>query len=210
MLTLIVGLGNPGARHEGSRHNVGFSVIDSLRSSLLLPNYRDAFAGAFTRGAVRGHSRELALLKPMTFMNLSGLSVQRARAQLRVQLRDVIVVHDELDLTFGRVRVKVGGGHAGHNGVRSLVEHLSSPEFVRVRMGVGRPPPAFGGDVADYVLSGFEPAEQTQLSRFLLAGVSAVGAVLVSGASEAMNRVNRPSPGTQGTRRDPEKGRDDD
>jgi PTH1 family peptidyl-tRNA hydrolase len=111
-------------------------------------------------------------------------------AFLKVEAPRVIVLHDELDLGFGVVRVKVGGGHAGHNGLRSLIDRISSSEFVRVRIGVGRPPPGFGGDVGDYLLSGFDPVEQAGLPGVIEEAVDAVRTVLLSGPSAAMNHVN--------------------
>jgi PTH1 family peptidyl-tRNA hydrolase len=199
VLRLIVGLGNPGSRYEGSRHNVGFQALDALRSSWGLPDYQDKFSGAFTRGergASPSHPEAVALLKPMTFMNLSGSSVQQAMAFLKVDVGSVVVLHDELDLGFGDVRVKVGGGHAGHNGIRSLIERVSSSDFVRVRIGVGRPPPTFGGDVADYVLSRFDPVERTELPKSLTRAIDAVEWILSSGPEMAMTRVNARTPGT--------------
>jgi peptidyl-tRNA hydrolase, PTH1 family len=190
MLRLIVGLGNPGSRYEASRHNVGFRALDALRGSLGLPDYREKFSGAFTHGEPAGHSSRVALLKPMTFMNLSGSSVQAAMAFLKVDAPSVIVLHDELDLDFGDVRVKVGGGHAGHNGLRSLIECIASSDFVRVRIGVGRPPPEFRGEVADYVLSGFDPVERAELPGVIAQAEDAVQRILSSGPQAAMNRVN--------------------
>ena len=188
MLRLVVGLGNPGSRYASSRHNVGFMALDALRVDLGLPDYKEKFSGVFTRGEALGHT--IVLLEPMTFMNLSGSSVQPAMAFLKVPVEDVVVLHDELDLPFGDVRVKVGGGHAGHNGLRSIIERASSPNFVRVRIGIGRPPPGFPGDVADYVLSGFDPAEKAELTDIVSRAVSAAKGVLSSGAQAAMNHVN--------------------
>ena len=188
MLRLVVGLGNPGSRYASSRHNVGFMALDALRVDLGLPDYKEKFSGVFTRGEALGHT--IVLLEPMTFMNLSGSSVQPAMAFLKVPVEDVVVLHDERDLPFGDVRVKVGGGHAGHNGLRSIIERASSPNFVRVRIGIGRPPPGFPGDVADYVLSGFDPAEKAELTDIVSRAVSAAKGVLSSGAQAAMNHVN--------------------
>ncbi len=189
---LVVGLGNPGKKYERTRHNIGFLVADSLRSDVGLPDFRDKFSGSFTRGPAFG--AELGLLEPQTFMNLSGDSVQPAAAFLKVGLPEIVVVHDELDLPFGTLRIKKGGGHAGHNGLRSLIERLGAPDFVRVRMGIGRPPPEFRGDVADYVLTGFSPPEQAELGAFVASGVKAVEAVLRKGTDAAMNALNPKTP----------------
>lgn len=189
---LVVGLGNPGKKYERTRHNIGFLVADSLRSDVGLPDFRDKFSGRFTRGPAFG--TELGLLEPQTFMNLSGDSVQPAAAFLKVGLPEILVIHDELDLPFGTIRVKKGGGHAGHNGLRSLIDRLGAPDFVRVRMGIGRPPPDFRGDVADYVLTGFAPPEQAELSAFVAAGVKAVQTVAEKGTDAAMNALNPKTP----------------
>ena len=188
MLRLVVGLGNPGSRYASSRHNVGFMALDALRADLGLPDYKDKFSGVLSRGEALGHT--VVLLEPMTFMNLSGGSVQPAMAFLKVPIQDVVVLHDELDLPFGDVRVKVGGGHAGHNGLRSIIERASSSDFVRVRIGIGRPPAGFQGDVADYVLSGFDTAEKAELPDIVSRAVAAAKEVLSSGAQAAMNQVN--------------------
>lgn len=188
MARLVVGLGNPGSKYERSRHNVGFVALDALRPELGMPDYREKFTGAFTRGDVHGSA--VALLKPMTFMNLSGQSVQSAMAFLKIEPADVLVLHDELDLAFADVRIKVGGGHAGHNGLRSLIEQIGSTEFVRVRIGVGRPLPGFRGEVADYVLSSFDPSERAQLDDVVARSVDAVRKILTLGVPAAMNRVN--------------------
>jgi peptidyl-tRNA hydrolase, PTH1 family len=188
MLWLIVGLGNPGSRYESSRHNVGFMALDALRSAWGLPDYKEKFSGVFTRGEALGHT--VVLLKPMTFMNLSGGSVQPAMAFLKAELSGVLVLHDELDLAFGDVRLKVGGGHAGHNGLRSIIERASSPDFVRVRIGIGRPPAEFRGDVADYVLSGFDSVERAELPGIVTRAGDTVRKVLSVGTAAAMNQVN--------------------
>lgn len=130
-------------------------VVERLASAHGLGDFKEKFSGVWTKGeiAAGGKRHPAALLEPMTFMNLSGDSVQPAAAFLKVAPAQVIVVHDELDLPWKDVRLKVGGGHAGHNGLRSILQRLGTPEFVRVRVGVGRPPPGFKGDVADYVLT---------------------------------------------------------
>lgn len=185
---LVVGLGNPGSKYERTRHNAGFFVVDAIAKSLALPDFREKFSGVWTRGDAWGES--LALLKPTTFMNLSGDSVQPAAAFLKVPPASVIVVHDELDLAFADVRIKVGGGHAGHNGLRSIIGRLGTPEFVRVRVGIGKPPPGFRGDVADYVLSGFDASEQAELSGVVDKAALAVQKIIQDGVTSAMNAVN--------------------
>jgi PTH1 family peptidyl-tRNA hydrolase len=185
---LVVGLGNPGSKYERSRHNVGFVALDALRAELGMPDYRERFRGAFTRSDA--HGAAVALLKPMTFMNLSGQSVQPAMAFLKIEPADVLVLHDELDMAFADIRIKVGGGHAGHNGLRSLIEQIGSADFVRVRIGIGRPLPGFRGEVADYVLSSFDPGERAELDEVVARSVDTARKILTLGVEAAMNRVN--------------------
>jgi PTH1 family peptidyl-tRNA hydrolase len=186
---LVVGLGNPGREYEKSRHNVGFLVADALREAEGWPDYRQKFSGVWTRGSL-ARGAPVALLKPQTFMNLSGDSVQPAAAFLKAAPADIIVVHDELDLPWSEVRLKVGGGHAGNNGVRSIIQRLGSPDFVRVRVGIGKPPAGFRGDGADWVLSTFDPLERAELPDIVARAVDAVRRVAHDGLAAAMNAVN--------------------
>ena len=147
---LVVGLGNPGQKYEKHRHNVGFMTVEHLARTHGMADFKEKFSGVWTKGELTafGARQPVALLQPGTFMNLSGDCVQPAAAFLKVEPAQLIVVHDELDLPWQDVRLKVGGGHAGHNGLRSIIGRLGTPEFVRVRVGIGRPPPGFAGDVA--------------------------------------------------------------
>jgi PTH1 family peptidyl-tRNA hydrolase len=185
---LIVGLGNPGREYAGNRHNAGFLVVDELRRRGGLPDFKEKFSGVWTKGDLFG--KPVAILQPTTFMNLSGDSVQPAMAFLKVPPEDVIVVHDELDLAWKDVRVKVGGGHAGHNGLRSIIQRLGTPDFVRVRVGVGKPGPGFKGDTAAWVLSNFDAMEKAEWPDVEGRAVAAVKAILESGAAAAMNAAN--------------------
>ncbi len=185
---LIVGLGNPGPEYQRARHNIGWLALDELVREAGAIGVKKKFQGEYARASFAG--RECVLLRPMTFMNESGRSVQPAAAFFRVAPRDVIVLHDELDLPLGDVRVKVGGGHAGHNGLRSIIEHLGTPDFVRVRLGVGRPPVDFTGDVADYVLSGFATSERARAEDMAALGARTVLKILGDGVDRAMNEAN--------------------
>jgi PTH1 family peptidyl-tRNA hydrolase len=185
---LVVGLGNPGREHENRRHNAGFMVADALRSASGWPEYRSRFDGWWTRGELLG--QPVVLLKPQTFMNLSGDSVQPAAAFLKVAPADIVVVHDELDLSWPEIRIKVGGGHAGHNGVRSIQQRLGTAEFARLRLGVGRPPASYLGTVADWVLSGWGPEEHAGLPDLTLRAVAAVRSIAGDGLAPAMKLVN--------------------
>ncbi len=188
-MRLVVGLGNPGREYERSRHNVGFLVADALRQTLGWPEYKQKFSGVWTRGELSSGS-SVALLKPLTFMNLSGDSVQSASAFLKVPASDVIVVHDELDLPWRDVRLKYGGGHAGNNGVRNVVQRLGTPDFIRVRIGIGKPPAGFRGDGADWVLSSFDPVERAELPDVIERAIDAIRRVIDDGLAPAMKVVN--------------------
>jgi PTH1 family peptidyl-tRNA hydrolase len=187
-MLLVVGLGNPGKSYEDTRHNVGFAAVDAVARAAGAEAWRDKFSAQLTRG--RLGATDVALLKPQTYMNLSGQSVQPAAAFFKVAPSSLLVVHDELDLPFGDVRLKAGGGHAGHNGLRSIIERAGTADFGRVRVGIGRPPPGWRGDVASYVLARFEALERASLGDVLSAAVAAVEAVAVAGLAAAMNRVN--------------------
>jgi peptidyl-tRNA hydrolase, PTH1 family len=187
-MLLVVGLGNPGREHENQRHNVGFMVADALHGAWALPPYRSKFNGLWTRGELA--EQAAALLKPQTYMNLSGDSVQPAAAFLKVEPRDIVVVHDELDLPWQDVRIKVGGGHAGHNGIRSVQQKLGTPEFARVRVGIGKPPPGFGGGTAGWVLSGWGAEERGGLPEVIVRAADAVRRIAAEGLAAAMNVFN--------------------
>lgn len=189
---LVVGLGNPGKKYAKNRHNIGFMVVERLARSHGLPELKEKFSAVWAKGelAVGGRRFPVAVLEPQTFMNLSGDSVQPAAAFLKTEPAQVIVIHDELDIPWKDVRLKVGGGHAGHNGLRSIIGRLGSPDFVRVRVGIGRPPPGFKGDVADYVLQNFDAMEAAELPDVVDRACAAIERVITDGVTAAMNAVN--------------------
>ncbi|HXE46653.1 MAG TPA: aminoacyl-tRNA hydrolase [Conexibacter sp.] len=165
---LIVGLGNPGAEYAGTRHNIGFEVANVLAARWGLPRAKQKFAGLLTEGRAGAPEPgadppRVAVLLPQTYMNEAGRSVGPARGVLRVPLERVLVLHDEIDLPFGEIRTRIGGGLAGHNGLKSLKRELGSPDFARVRIGVDRPPSTDPDRVAAYVLGRFrEPAADVE------------------------------------------------
>jgi PTH1 family peptidyl-tRNA hydrolase len=185
---LVVCLGNPGREYESTRHNVGFMVADALCQAEKWPEFKKKFSGLWTRGELGPQS--IVLLKPQTYMNLSGDCVQPAAAFFKVEAKDIVVVHDELDLPWRDVRLKFGGGHAGNNGIRSIIERLGTPDFVRVRVGIGKPPAGFRGQGADWVLSNLDASERAELPDVVAAAIDAVRSVAADGLSSAMNRVN--------------------
>jgi peptidyl-tRNA hydrolase, PTH1 family len=149
---LLVGLGNPGARYAGTPHNVGFEVANALAARWDLPRAKTKFAGLLTEGRTGPGGPRVAVLLPQTYMNEAGRSVGPARGAYKLALERVLVIHDEIDLPFGEVRVRLGGGLAGHNGLKSLKRELGAPDFHRVRVGVGRPDSTDPELVAAYVL----------------------------------------------------------
>ncbi len=160
-IRLLVGLGNPGPKYAGARHNAGEEVVARVAERLGPVRWRDRFGGRCAE--VRGPRGPLVLLIPETFMNLSGESVGPAAGMFRITPQEILVVHDEIDLPFGTVRGKVGGGAGGHNGLRSLRAGLGSTDFSRIRVGVGRPPAEWRGDDASWVLGRFsEPPDEVE------------------------------------------------
>ena len=201
-MLLVVGLGNPGAKYERNRHNVGFMVVDRLAERFKAGPLREKFSGVF----VRVTSPDVVLLKPMTFMNLSGESVQAAMKFFKVELRDVLVIHDELDLPFGEVRLKLGGGTAGHNGLKSMLQHCGGDGFARLRVGIGRPANLRSGDAAEkpgtnvvgHVLGDFSSLERATLDDVLNHAALGVDTVVDKGIAQAMNVFNARSAKARG------------
>ena len=161
---LIVGLGNPGSEYERTRHNIGFEVAKLLADRWELPKAKVKYRGLLRQGRAGAGGPRVAVLLPQTFMNDAGRSVGAARGAAKVDLDHLLVIHDEIDLPFGEIRTRVGGGLAGHNGLKSIRQAVGSPDFARVRVGVGRPPTTDPDRVASYVLSRFrEPREEVEL-----------------------------------------------
>ena len=182
---LVAGLGNPGREYAATRHNVGFMVADEL-ARRLGGSWRAKFSGDLAE--VRLNGLRLALLKPQTFMNESGRSVGAAARFFKVEPEDLLVVHDEVDLEPGRLQARLGGGLAGHNGLRSVAQHLGTPEFGRLRIGVGRPERGDPRPVADFVLSEFSP--ELDVDSLVARAADAVETVATEGLEEAQNRFN--------------------
>jgi peptidyl-tRNA hydrolase, PTH1 family len=200
---LIVGLGNPGPQYEQTRHNAGFLVLDAfagLRNGafgrVVAFRPRREFEGQYADFELEraGKRERVGLLKPETFMNLSGRSVRAAMTFFEVALDDLLVVHDELDVPFGELRLKSGGGDGGHRGLRSITGELASPNYGRLRVGIGRPNGAradFQGDIADFVLQAFALEERSVLGNVLASASQVVEAVITDGLSRSMNRTNQ-------------------
>jgi PTH1 family peptidyl-tRNA hydrolase len=153
---LIVGLGNPGSRYAGTRHNIGFEIAGALAERWELPKARKAFGALVTEGRMEPGGPRVAVLLPQTYMNESGRAAGPARGQYGVPLENVVAIHDEIDLPFGEIQTRLGGGLAGHKGLKSLKQHLGGADFTRVRVGVGRPDTTDPEIVSRHVLSRFE------------------------------------------------------
>ena len=179
---LVVGLGNPGGEYEHTRHNLGFMVADELaRRWKVADRWKAKFGGEVTQ-----HS-EVIIVKPQEYMNLSGPPTQRTAAFYKIEPKQIIVVHDEIDLPFGKLRVKQAGGHGGHNGLRSLIAQLGD-QFLRVRCGLGKPDAK--EKVTGHVLGGFDRTEEKELPFLVGGAADAVELILAKGATAAMNKVN--------------------
>jgi peptidyl-tRNA hydrolase, PTH1 family len=182
---LVVGLGNPGREYAPTRHNVGFMVVEEL-ARRHGGTWRSKFSGEVAD--IRLDGARLALLKPQTYMNESGRSAAAAAKFYKVEPEDLLAVHDEVDLELGRLQARLGGGLAGHNGLRSLAAALRTPEFLRLRVGVGRPERGDRRPVADWVLSPFAP--EVDVGGLVSRAVDAVEALVAEGLEEAQQRFN--------------------
>jgi PTH1 family peptidyl-tRNA hydrolase len=182
---LVVGLGNPGREHAGNRHNVGFMVDDEL-ARRHGGSWRSKFSGAVAE--IRIGDGKVALLKPQTYMNDSGRSVGPARRFYKVEPAAIAVVHDEVDLEAGRLQVRLGGGLAGHNGLRSIAQALGTQDFLRLRVGVGRPERGYRRPLADFLLSDFD--ESTDVDGLVARAADAAEVLTRDGLEEAQRRYN--------------------
>ncbi|KPJ86376.1 MAG: hypothetical protein AMS17_12715 [Spirochaetes bacterium DG_61] len=185
---MIVGLGNPGRQYQHNRHNVGFMVVDRFAQHHGIDLNIKKKKAVFGRGKCFGQS--VVLLKPQTFMNLSGEAVLYLASFLKIKTTDIIVVADDTDLPFGIIRIKSGGGSGGHNGIKSLIYSLKSEDFPRVRFGIGKPPAESEKDLFEYVLENFTPDERKYLSDGLGRVVEALNVMISKSIDEAMNQFN--------------------
>lgn len=183
---MLVGLGNPGGKYAGTRHNIGFLFLDYLAEKHGFKLKGSKWNALVAKESLWGE--QILLVKPETYMNLSGTAVGKAAAFYQIAPQAIIVVHDDLDLALGRVRIVTKRGAGGHNGVRSIIEHLGAKDFVRIRVGINRPDT--GQDVARYVLSVFTPDERERMQECLLSIEDGVRLIVEQGVSAAMNRIN--------------------
>lgn len=192
-IRMVAGLGNPGDEYENTRHNAGFKAIDELARQAGVTYWKNQLGAEVATIQVHdaeaeGGSREVLLVKPQSYMNTSGGPISKLCAQHKIGVEELLVIHDELDIPEGDVRVKVGGGHAGHNGLRSIIDKMGSRDFSRIRTGIGNPPGRMA--VADYVLKQFRPKELDEFEDTCARAADAAGLALTQGVIYARDHVN--------------------
>lgn len=181
MTTLIVGLGNPGAQYSKTRHNIGFIAIDAIANHFSFPDFTSKFQGLLSQANING--KKVLLLKPQTFMNLSGRSVLECANFYKILPEQIIVIHDELDLELGRIKIKTGGSHAGHNGLKSI-DQAVTPNYHRLRFGISRPK---FGSASDYVLGNFRSEEEQMVNSSIKSILNNLHILLDSDFQKFMN-----------------------
>jgi PTH1 family peptidyl-tRNA hydrolase len=185
-LRLVVGLGNPGEAYAKTRHNAGFMVVDKISDAFSIALEKQKFDARFGIGFINGV--KIVLAKPMAYMNRSGPQVQKIAGYFRILCEDMLVVHDDIDLAFGRLKIKEKGGDGGHRGVRSIMDAFGGGDFTRLRIGVGRPDAE--KSASDYVLGKFSLEERKVLSQIITSAKDAIVTILCKGTKEGMNRFN--------------------
>ncbi len=185
-MNLVIGLGNPETRYRYTRHNIGFMVLEEIAARWEVPLKQKSFNALWNRGKITGKNVLLAM--PQTYMNLSGNSVRALLAFFKVDVANLIVIHDDLDLPFGKIRLKVGGGDAGHKGLKSIIASLGSADFMRVRMGIGKP--SEKTPVEDYVLQKFNSDESALLEQIIQSASEATADIIKSGMQQAMAKYH--------------------
>ena len=185
-MILVVGLGNPGKKYTQTKHNVGFLAVDEIGNRVGIELNKKKFKGLYGEGTIGGN--KLLLLKPETYMNLSGEAVSGIKNFYDIPTDKIIVVHDEMDLPLGNIRIKSGGGSAGHNGIKSIISRLGPDDFKRVRMGIGKP--LVKDEGADHVLSGFKREEDEIIKDTVVRAADAVLVIINEGLGEAMDKFN--------------------
>jgi len=186
-LRLVVGLGNPGSAYEDTRHNAGFMVVDKIAQDFNISLNKTKFDTVFGRGFIE--DVDVILVKPMAFMNRSGPPLQKLAHYFRISGEDMLVIHDDIDLAFGRLKIKSKGGHGGHNGIRSIMDAFGGGDFVRLRIGVGRSEAE--GNVTGHVLGRFSDDKTEMVARVITAARDAAITVLCEGIKVGMNAFNR-------------------
>lgn len=195
-MKIIVGLGNPGSQYRMNRHNIGFRCVDHIADKFTIPVRKRLCKSDTGQGSIAGC--EVLLAKPMTYVNLSGQAIARLLDKYNSKPCDLTVIHDDLDLPVGRIRLRMGGGSGGHRGVKSTIDCLGSPDFNRIRIGISRPGNkgssyADEDEIVDYVLGNFPPEEKETIQTATANVADALECILADGLETAMNRFNRRS-----------------
>lgn len=185
-MKIIAGLGNPTAQYDGTRHNIGFAVIDRLADEYNISMEMKKHKAVCGKGIIEGE--KVILVKPQTFMNLSGESIREVFDYYKADISDILVIYDDICLDVGKLRIRAKGSSGGHNGIKNIIVHLGTEGFARIRVGVGNKPPKM--DLADYVLGHFQKDDITAVKEGIDNAVKAVGVVLTEGIDSAMNKFN--------------------
>ncbi len=186
-MIIIIGLGNPGKEYAGTKHNVGFEVIDKLAYDYNINVNKAKHKGVIGEGIIK--EKKVVLLKPLTYMNLSGESIKQAINWYKATNTDIIVIYDDIDLNMGEIRIRERGSAGGHNGMKNIIQHLNTDEFTRIRVGIGKKPKDF--DLADYVLNKFSKEEIPTIIEGITKATDAIETILSSNISTAMNKYNK-------------------
>jgi PTH1 family peptidyl-tRNA hydrolase len=195
-MKLIVGLGNPGSQYAITRHNVGFMVLDMLAETFPVSAVQSDKIAHLYQATI--HNQRVLLLKPQTYMNRSGIAVQEVLRRYQESPENIVVIYDDLDLDIGRLRIRKKGGHGGHKGIKSIIQYLETYEFVRIRIGIGRPNPVampegqpLQNRIVEYVLQPFQQDEQSLIAEVLKRSVEVITLIITDQVDTAMNRYNR-------------------
>jgi len=194
-MILVVGLGNPGKEYTLTKHNVGFLVVDELGKRVGIDVKKDKFQSLCGEGFLEGN--KILLLKPQTYMNRSGGAVSSASDFYKIPPENIIVIHDEMDISLGRIMIKPGGGSAGNNGIKSIISHLGTKDFIRLRIGIGKP--SAKSDGASHVLSSFSKSEGAMVEDSIQTSADAVLEIINNGLEKAMNKYNVKSKNQENT-----------
>lgn len=191
-MKIVVGLGNPGLRYEFTRHNIGFRVVDSLARDMGTEFKKvKSYYSLISRGTINNH--KAMLVKPQTFMNLSGRAVSKVVSYYKIPLQDLLIVYDDLNLELGQVRIRKKGSAGGHKGIESIMQYLHSEDIPRLRIGIGNPSVNFNFDCVSYVLSNFNNDEKDKIKEVIQLSTEAIKTVIEDGFEKAMRKYNRKS-----------------
>ena len=190
MLKILVGLGNPGLRYEFTRHNIGFRIVDSLARDMGTEFKKvKSYYSLISRGTINNH--KVMLIKPQTFMNLSGRAVSKVVSYYKIPLRDLLIVYDDLNLELGQIRIRKKGSTGGHKGIESIMQYLNSEDIPRLRIGIGNPSVNFNFDCVSYVLSNFNNDEEDKIEEVIQLSTEAIKTIIEDGFEKAMRKYNK-------------------